>query len=98
MKIGPFETEHFFARYEFTTPYQLCNSDCETLTVKELLEMADVTMDEFGHLSLGYTESLGHPKLRDRRNVCRSQHGGCGHVRDPGRGHLSGSQGSPRFE
>ena len=64
MKIGPFETEHFFARYEFTTPYQLCNSDCETLTVQELLEMADVSMDEFGRLSLGYTESLGHPKLR----------------------------------
>ena len=64
MKIEPFETEHFFARYEFTTPYQLCNSDCETVTIKELLEMADVSMDEFGRLSLGYTESLGHPKLR----------------------------------
>ena len=66
MKIGPFETEHFFARYEFTTPYQLCNSDCETLTVQKLLEMADVSMDEFGRLSLGYTESLGHPKLREQ--------------------------------
>jgi len=66
MKIQPFETEHFFARYEFTTPYQLCNSDCETVTVKELLEMADVSMDEFGRLSLGYTESLGHPKLREQ--------------------------------
>ena len=66
MKIGPFETEHFFARYEFTTPYQLCNSDCETLTVQELLEMADVSMNEFGRLSLGYTESLGHPKLREQ--------------------------------
>jgi len=66
MKIGSFETEHFFARYEFTTSYPLCNSDCETITVEELLEMADVSMDEFGRLSLGYTESLGHPKLRER--------------------------------
>jgi aspartate/methionine/tyrosine aminotransferase len=64
MKIAPFATEHFFAQYEFTTPYQLCNSDCETITVAELLEMADVPMEELGRLSLGYTESPGHPDLR----------------------------------
>ena len=64
MKITPFETEHFFARYEFTTPYQLCNSDCETVTVAELLAMAEMPMEEFGCLSLGYTESSGHPLLR----------------------------------
>lgn len=66
MKIASFSTEHFFARYEFTTPYQLCNSDCETVTVEELLKMADVPMEQFGHLSLGYTESLGNPQLRER--------------------------------
>jgi aspartate/methionine/tyrosine aminotransferase len=64
MKIIPFETEHFYAQYEFTTPYQLCNSDCDTVTVVELLEMAEIPMDEFGFLSLGYTETLGHPDLR----------------------------------
>jgi aspartate/methionine/tyrosine aminotransferase len=66
MKIASFSTEHFYAQYEFTTPYQLCNSDCETVTVEELLKMADVSMEQFGHLSLGYTESLGHPKLREK--------------------------------
>jgi len=66
MKIAPFATEHFFAQYEFITPYQLCNSDCETVTVEELLKMADVSMEQFGRLSLGYTESLGHPKLREK--------------------------------
>ena len=65
MKIAPFATEHFFAQYEFTTPYQLCNSDCETLSVEELLQMADVSMQDFGRLSLSYTESLGHSKLRE---------------------------------
>lgn len=65
MKIEPFATEHFFARYEFTTPYQLCNSDCETLTVEELLAMTDMSLDEFGRLSLGYTESPGNPQLRE---------------------------------
>ncbi len=65
MKIKPFETEHFFARYEFNTPYQLCNSDCETVTIGELLEMAGVELAELGRLSLGYTESQGHPALRE---------------------------------
>lgn len=66
MKITSFATEHFFARYEFTTPYQLCNSDCETVTVDELLKMADVSMGQFGQLALGYTESLGNPSLREQ--------------------------------
>lgn len=64
MKIAPFATEHFFARYEFSTPYQLCNSDCETLSVAELLSLAGTSWEEFGRLSLGYTESQGSPALR----------------------------------
>jgi len=65
MKIAPFATEHFFAQYEFSTPYQLCNSDCETLSVEDLLKLADVPIQEFGRLSLGYTESLGNSDLRE---------------------------------
>ena len=65
MEIAPFRTEHFFAQYEFTTPYQLCNSDCETTTVEELLKMAHTSMEELGRLSLGYTETLGFPQLRE---------------------------------
>jgi len=64
MEIKPFETEHFFARYEFTTPHQLCNSDCETITINELLELAGVPTEALGILSLGYTESPGNPNLR----------------------------------
>ena len=64
MKITPFATEHFFAEYEFTTPHQLCNSDCETVTVAELLAMAEVDLAELGQLGLGYTESQGNPQLR----------------------------------
>jgi aspartate/methionine/tyrosine aminotransferase len=65
MKIAPFATEHFFARYEFNTPYQLCNSDCETVTVAELLSLSGISWDDFGRLSLGYTESQGNPQLRE---------------------------------
>ena len=65
MKIAPFATEHFYAEYEFNTPYQLCNSDCETMTVGELLETADLSLTQLGQLSLGYTESQGNPHLRE---------------------------------
>ena len=65
MKISPFATELFFAQYEFSTPHQLCNSDCETVTVAELLAMAEVPIEDLGQLSLGYTESQGHPQLRE---------------------------------
>jgi aspartate/methionine/tyrosine aminotransferase len=64
MKIKRFATEHFYEQYEFTTPYQLCNSDCETLTVSGLLEMAGRSLEDLGALTLGYTESQGNPALR----------------------------------
>lgn len=64
MKIAPFETEHFFARYEFSTPYQLCNSDCETITIDELLSLADVSLEQLGEQRLSYTETQGNPELR----------------------------------
>lgn len=65
MKITPFATEHFYARYEFNTPYQLCNSDCETVTVEELLALAGTSLRELGELALGYTEPQGDPELRE---------------------------------
>lgn len=64
MKIAPFEIEQYFDQYEFTTPYLLCASDCETMTATELLQMADVPLADFGQLSLGYTEAQGSPELR----------------------------------
>jgi aspartate/methionine/tyrosine aminotransferase len=65
MKITPFETEQFFARYEFNTPYQLCNSDCESVSIAELLSLAGDSLERFGEQRLVYTESQGHPELRD---------------------------------
>jgi aspartate/methionine/tyrosine aminotransferase len=64
MKIRPFETEQFFARYEFTTPYQLCNSDCETLSIAELLALADLPLEQLGQERLGYTDPRGREALR----------------------------------
>jgi aspartate/methionine/tyrosine aminotransferase len=64
MKIASFETEHFFARYEFSTPYQLCNSDCESISIAELLSLAGGSLEQFGRERLVYTESQGNSELR----------------------------------
>ena len=64
MNISAFAIEQFFAKYEFTTPYLLCASDCESMTVGELLTLAGRSLDDLGRLPLGYTESQGHPQLR----------------------------------
>ena len=66
MKIQPFKLERYFAKYEFSTPYLLSCSDCEPLSVKELLSLAnDDSRELWGNLRLSYTDSQGHPLLRD---------------------------------
>ena len=64
MKIEPFHTERFFAAHEFTAPYLLCASDCESLSLDELLDLANVPREWLGRLRLGYTDSQGAPALR----------------------------------
>lgn len=66
MEIPPFQLERYFAKYEFSTRYLLSSSDCESLSQRELLSMADSGMvDLWEKLKLGYTESWGHPLLRE---------------------------------
>ena len=65
MRLTPFKLERYFAKYEFNVNYSLCSSDCDGLSQKELLEMADKESKKlWDNLSLGYTESLGLPLLR----------------------------------
>ena len=65
MQIPPFELERYFARYEFSARYLLSSSDCEPLALKTLLGMADDHHRRmWDELTLGYTESQGHPVLR----------------------------------
>jgi aspartate/methionine/tyrosine aminotransferase len=64
MKIAPFSIEEYFALYEFNTPYLLCSSDCESMTVGELLALSEMDVAGLADLHLGYTESQGHPELR----------------------------------
>jgi aspartate/methionine/tyrosine aminotransferase len=64
MKIAPFATEQFFAQYEFSTPYILCASDCETTTAGEVLQLAGMDAADLLDLRLGYTESQGTSVFR----------------------------------
>lgn len=64
MHIAPFATEQYYALYEFSTPHMLSSSDCETMSVGEVLELAGMRLDDLSGLRLGYTESAGHPELR----------------------------------
>jgi aspartate/methionine/tyrosine aminotransferase len=62
----PFKLERYFDQYEFSVPYLLSPSDCESLTLNELLSMADSSsLELWDALSLGYTEASGHPRLRE---------------------------------
>ena len=65
MRLDDFKLESYFARHEFSTPYLLCCSDCETMTVAELLAMDRESESMLADLRLGYTEILGHPILRE---------------------------------
>jgi len=64
MQLSPFKLERFFAKYEFNTEYLLCSSDCESISIADLLTFEDGAADKFQNVWLGYTESLGSPTLR----------------------------------
>ena len=69
IKIAPFKLERYFARYEFDVEYVLCASDCESLSVGDLLSLEPGAASRFQEHWLGYTESLGSPTLR--QEICR---------------------------
>ncbi|MEL6273283.1 MAG: aminotransferase class I/II-fold pyridoxal phosphate-dependent enzyme, partial [Chloroflexota bacterium] len=64
MTIQPFKLERYFAKYEFDVPYLLSSSDSEAISVPDLLVYAsDERRAQWETLTLGYTESKGHPDL-----------------------------------
>ncbi len=66
MQIQAFKLERYFAKYEFQVEHLLSSSDCESLPIQDLLAMADASsLELWQQLSLGYTESKGHPLLRE---------------------------------
>lgn len=64
MKINDFDLEVYFGKYEFSAPYLLTQSDCESMTTKELLALEPGADEAFLDQWLGYTETWGDPELR----------------------------------
>jgi aspartate/methionine/tyrosine aminotransferase len=68
MHLPPFKLERYFAKYEFTTEFLLCSSDCESMSIEDLLALEEGAAEKFQHTWLGYTESQGSPALR--KEIC----------------------------
>ncbi len=69
MNLPPFKLERFFAKYEFNTEYLLCSSDCEAMSIADLLAFEPDAAQKFQQVWLGYTESQGSPALR--KEICK---------------------------
>ena len=65
MEFTPFKLERYFARYEFNVKYLLCSSDCESLSIADLLAFEPQAEEGLKKCWLGYTESCGAPSLRE---------------------------------
>jgi aspartate/methionine/tyrosine aminotransferase len=65
MNLPPFKLERYFAKYEFNTEFLLCSSDCEAMSIADLLAFEDSVAEKFQNTWLGYTESQGSPALRN---------------------------------
>jgi aspartate/methionine/tyrosine aminotransferase len=64
-RLPDFRLETFFSCWEFNARFNLAASDAESITVGELLAMADAeSRAVWDELRLGYTETFGAPALR----------------------------------
>lgn len=68
MSLPPFKLERYFAKYEFNTEFLLCSSDCEAMSIADLLALEPGAAEKFQSTWLGYTESQGSPALR--KEIC----------------------------
>jgi len=68
VQLPDFKLERYFAKYEFNTKYLLCSSDCEAMSIADLLAFEPGAAEKFQQTWLGYTESQGSPALR--KEIC----------------------------
>jgi len=63
--LPEFKLETHFSKWEFKAKYHLTASDAQSLSLRELLELASPEdRDAFEGMWLGYTETFGAPDLR----------------------------------
>lgn len=66
MKYPEFKLESYLAEREFKAPFNLCASDVESWPLNEVLQLGDQeSLDLWKDLKLCYTETWGHPLLRE---------------------------------
>jgi aspartate/methionine/tyrosine aminotransferase len=66
LALPEFRLEVYLGRWEFAARYHLTASDAETLTIRELLDLASPgDRDAFSELALGYTPTWGTDSLRE---------------------------------
>jgi aspartate/methionine/tyrosine aminotransferase len=64
-QLPDFRLETYFSRWEFTARYHLTASDAQTMSMTDLLALADdADRTAWESLSFGYTETFGDPGLR----------------------------------
>lgn len=64
-QLPDFNLEVYLGKWEFAARWHMTPSDAQTLTIKELLELADpADRAAWEELPLGYIETWGTPKLR----------------------------------
>jgi aspartate/methionine/tyrosine aminotransferase len=64
--LPDFRLETYFARWEFSARYHLTASDAQTMSLSDLLALADDDgRERWESLTLGYTETYGLPALRE---------------------------------
>ncbi|MGI5292026.1 aminotransferase class I/II-fold pyridoxal phosphate-dependent enzyme [Nonomuraea polychroma] len=65
-RLPDFRLETYFSRWEFTARHHMTASDAQTMSLGELLALADdQDRTAFENLSLGYTTTHGDPALRE---------------------------------
>lgn len=65
MELPPFRIEQYFARHEFSAQHLLSASDCEPLSVAELVQLEPDAAERLLALRCGYSEPSGSPELRE---------------------------------
>jgi len=72
MSLREFETELYFEKSDFEKPCALSASDCQSITIEELLHLSGGSSSELLNLSLGYSRAIGNRELRGL--ICDQYH------------------------
>ncbi len=65
MRMGPFRIENYFVKHEFSAKYLLASSDCESRSVRDVLDLEPGADKEYLNQWCGYTEAPGALGLRE---------------------------------